>query len=67
MERPREEIMLALRLCTETPATEDCLEKCPYYRTDQCIKNLLNDTFEMVKETIRWKEIDHGTDDRSLR
>ena len=48
----REEIIKALKICTETNPKEDCSEECPYIHTYGCIRRLLNDTFEMVRQRI---------------
>lgn len=45
----RDEILKALALCTQTDPNEDCSNECPYIAVSGCIHQLLNDTFEMVK------------------
>lgn len=46
----KEQILKALRLCTETKPKDDCSEECPYYNVHGCIREMMNDTFEMLKQ-----------------
>lgn len=48
----REEIIKALRICTGEDTKGDCSKECPYINRAGCIHQLLNDTFEMIRQRV---------------